>query len=74
MVLKKTGSRNGFTYFNRGSFFGGFFNEFPKVRLIVKEPRDGLSEITLEDGWYAAYDRGDIWILITELANKLEKA
>ncbi len=40
----------------------------------VKEPHVGLSEVTLEASWVVAFDTGDFWTFITELANKLENA
>lgn len=68
----ETQSKNGITYFNRGSLLGDFSVKLIKINLGVKEPHNGLSEITLEAAWVAAFDTGDFWILTTELVNKLE--
>ena len=74
--FKKSGSKVGFSYFERGSLLGDFsFSvKLMKVKLGVKEPHDGLSEVTLQASWVVAFDTGDFWTLITELANKLENA
>jgi hypothetical protein len=72
--FNKISSKNEFTYFNRGSLLGDFSIKLLKIKLGVKMPHDGLSEITLEAGWVVAFDTGNFWIFITELAGKLEKA
>jgi len=72
--FKKSGSKDGFSYFERGSLLGDFSVKLIKVKLGVKEPHVGLSEVTLEASWVVAFDTGDFWTFITELANKLENA
>ena len=72
--FKKSSSKNGITYFQRGSLLGDFSVKLLKIKLGVAEPKNGMSEITLEAGWIVAFDTGDFWIFITELSTKLEEA
>jgi len=70
--FKKISSINNLTYYERGSLLGDFSVKIMKVKLGVKEIHNGISEITIAASWFAAFDTGDFWILITELTRKSE--
>ncbi len=70
--FKKIRSVNKSTYYERGYLLGDFSVKITKIKLEVKEIYNDLAEITLAASWFAAFDTGDFWIFITELAKKLE--
>ncbi len=68
----KAGEKNGFTYFERGSWLGDFSIKLAKVRVGIKALQEGMAEITMEAGWVVAFDTGDFWTEMTKLSAALE--
>ena len=72
--FKKKKGRGDASCFSRGSVLGDFSINLAKVDVSLHEIAPGEHELTVQSGWMAAFDTGDHWQFITELAQKLEKA
>ena len=64
--------KGGKSTFIRGSVLGDFSVEVVKVKLGVERKSDGEIELLLEAAWLVAFDTGDFWTFIHELAQKIE--
>jgi hypothetical protein len=60
--------------YSRGSVLGDFSINLAKVDVGLREISPGVHEVTVQAGWVAAFDTGDHWQFITELASKLENS
>ena len=72
--FKKVKESGSVSRFSRGSIMGDFSINLARVDVAVRPIAPGEHELTVQAGWVAAFDTGDLWQFITELARKLENA
>lgn len=72
--FKRTQHSSTQSKFSRGSIIGDISIKLAKINIILSKISDNQQEITIEAAWVAAFDTGDHWQFITELAEKLEQA
>ncbi len=72
--FKKSGVKDGITYFYRGSLLGDFSIKLIKVKLGIQVLDKQKMEISLAAAWFIAFDTGDFWTFMKELGSKLENS
>ena len=72
--FKKKGESGAKTKFSRGSLLKDFSVERAAVDICLYKLSGTKYEITVNAGWVAAFDTGDLWQLMTELSKKIESA
>jgi hypothetical protein len=56
----------------RGSVLGDFTVKLIKVNVGVTRITESSIKLTVEAGWFVAFDTGDFWSFLSELSAKVE--
>ena len=59
------------TKYKRGSVIGDFSIKLAKLNVSVVRVSDTSVKLTVEAGWFVAFDTGDFWMFLSELSQKI---